>query len=74
MDDVSVGCPHLGADGQMHDSMSVKGQVFGLMTKESLLDDSFDCICGLAYPSMANYRDVDALPLFDTMMKQKLLN
>lgn len=39
------------------------------MTAESVLDDTFDCICGLAYPSMANTGAINGTPLFDSMMQ-----
>ena len=36
-----------------------------------MLDKTFDGIIGLAYPAMANSQ---AMPLFDSMIEQKLLN
>jgi hypothetical protein len=68
-DEVSLGIPHMGPDGVVHNKLTVKNQAFGLITSESVLDDTFDCICGLAYPSMANTGSINGTPLFDTMMQ-----
>ena len=48
-----MGGQSLDPSGNLHDSIKVKGQVIGMMTKEAVLDESFDCISGLAYPAMA---------------------
>lgn len=39
-----------------------------------MLDTTFDSICGLAYPMMANTGEALGVPLFDSMIEQKLLN
>lgn len=64
----------MGSDGIVHNKLTVKNQAFGLITSESVLDDTFDCICGLAYPTMANTGSINGTPLFDTMMQQKILH
>lgn len=66
---MTIGVPGMGPDGVIHDKIVVKGQAFGLMTQESVLDDTFDCICGLAYPAMANTGAINGTPLFDSMMQ-----
>ena len=48
--------------------------MIGIITKEAVLDESFDCICGLAYPTMAQGSKKIGPPLFDSMMTQGLLN
>lgn len=65
---MGLGIPHKDADGNMHNMIVVKNQIIGIMTKESVLDESFDCICGLAYPTMANTGDNEAKPLFDSII------
>jgi Eukaryotic aspartyl protease len=72
-DEVTLGVSRMDEEGRMHEQVVVKDQVFGVMTKECVLDESFDCICGLAYPTMANTVDIDAKPLFDNMISQRLL-
>lgn len=73
-DDAWVGGQVLDKQGAMHESINVRNQVIGVMTKEAVLDESFDCICGLAYPSMAQGSKKIGPPLFDNMMQQSLLN
>ena len=45
-----------------------------MIKEESVLDTTFDCILGLAYPTMANSASHLGKPLFDTMIEQKVLN
>lgn len=45
-----------------------------MTTKAEVFDDSFDCIIGLAYPSMAaKFSTGKHVPLFDSIIKNKLL-
>lgn len=44
-----------------------------MILREQVLDESFDCICGLAYPMMSNTGDKLGPPLFDSLIQQKLL-
>ena len=41
-----------------------------MIRKDHVLDTTFDGIIGLAYPCMSGFK---GLPLFDSMMQQKLL-
>lgn len=50
--------------------IEVKDQTFGLVTKQTTFDSTFDAIIGLAYPGMAENAGI---PLFDEMMRQELL-
>lgn len=58
----------------MHDSITLEGHAVGIVTKEQVFDESFDSICGLAYPQMAPGSRKLSPPLFDNMMAQQLLN
>jgi hypothetical protein len=73
LDDVTVGAITTDADGNTHTSVTVPNQCFGLMTEEGVLDSSFDCICGLAYPSMAAATHKLGTPLFDSLINNNLL-
>jgi pepsin A len=59
-DDIRVGGGNI-----THELLHIKDQSFGIVTKESIFDDSFDAICGLAYPAMG---EGIGTPLFDSMM------
>ena len=55
--------------GNLDSPIHIKNQTIGLMIEEHVLDNDYDAILGLAYPSMA----ATGMPIFDSMMEQKLL-
>ena len=61
----------VGGGEQKHQLIHVQGQSFGIVTREQVFDETFDAIIGLAYPTMGEGL---SLPLFDTMLDQKLLS
>jgi hypothetical protein len=58
--------------------LKVEDQAIGLTTNAAVFDDSFDCIVGLAYPSMAakfgEKKSTKHVPIFDSIIGQKLLD
>ncbi len=68
-DDVRVGARHKASNGEIHTVIDVKHQTFGMIVNECVLDESFDCITGLAYPTMSNTGSKKRTPLFDSMMQ-----
>lgn len=61
-DDFTIG------GGHDHEIIHIKHQVFGVVMKEHLFDDTFDAIIGLAYNAMADSGS-GSTPLFDSMMQ-----
>jgi hypothetical protein len=47
--------------------VTIPNQAFGLVTHNSIFDDQFQCLVGLAYPKMKAGGDWH-VPLFDSMM------
>lgn len=60
----------VGGGQQRSELIHVVKQSFGIVTQESVFDDTFDAIIGLAYPAMG---EGVGTALFDSMMSQKLL-
>lgn len=50
--------------GPNDDDVHIVGQTLGLMIEEGVLDDDYDAIIGLAYPTMADV----GWPVFDSMI------